>query len=272
MPRVLEAGPLGRLAAPLLGAPGRAAVGVQLGDRQVPPTAASLAATFPGASGRLVVFVAEPGASADCWDRHTDQVGASYGERLALLLDWTPVRLHCEPLPVAELAVELASTLQRLVDGWPLEVSRLVLVGHGAGGLAVRAAAGVRSHGSRPWPTRVSDVVLLGTPLLAAAGPRYAVPLGRRLEEQLGGITSVQPDAEPLEGATYTSFTTRGPDTGNAVGRALGEVLWWRHRLGGRQRRAHALFPTATEHQVDAGDVGLVNHPQVHRALLELLA
>ncbi|MDP3890051.1 hypothetical protein [Nocardioides sp.] len=261
---------MGRLVAPLVVGSARAAVAVRAAGADVAPTAASLTCAFPEATDKIVLLVAAPGENDDCWDRHTDQVGAGYGERLARLLDWTPVRLRCEQRAADELAVELSSLLQRVVDGWPQEVSRMLVIGHGAGGLAVRAATAVRSHTPRPWQTLVSDVVLLETPLLAASQPRYAVPLGRRLEEQLGGITAVQPHCEPLAHTRYTAFTTRGPDAGNPVGRALGDLLWWRHRVRGRPRRAHLLFPTAAAHRIDAGDLTLANHPQVHRALVEL--
>lgn len=263
---------MGRLVAPLVVGSPRAPVALRVSGEGVAPTAASLASAFPEAADKLVVLVSAPGENEDCWDRHTDQVGAGYGERLALLLGWTPVRLRSEQRAADELAVELSSLLQRVVDGWPQEVSRLFLVGHGAGGLTVRAATAVHSHNPRPWQGLVSDVVLLETPLLAASQPRYAVPLGRRLEEQLGGITATQPHCEPLTHTRYTAFTTRGPDAGNPVGQALGDLLWWRHRVRGRRRPAHLLFPTAATHQVDASDVTLANHPQVHGALLDLVS
>ena len=82
---------------------------------------------------------------------------------------WTPVLLRANTgLPLRENGVALAALLHDLVDGWPVPVERIALVGHSLGGLVMRAAAAVTTEADRPWTSLVTDVVTLGTPHLGA--------------------------------------------------------------------------------------------------------
>src|SRR3546814_919697 len=137
----------------------------------------------PHATDRLVLFVPDGDDDESCWAEHLDQVGGTYPSRLASLLDWTPVHMLVAPGPrPAELAVDVVSSVQALVGAWPVDVRRIALVGHGSGGLVLRAAVAVEAFGGESWLDLVSDMVLLGTPHLAvpASGPT----LSRRVEEE----------------------------------------------------------------------------------------
>lgn len=267
-PLALASGQLGRRDAPV-GVPVR----VRCEGADVAPDPESLCRAFPHATDRLVCFVPSPEETEDVWSAGRDVVGVGYPDRLAALLDWTPLHLRVDPdLEPDRAGVELAAVLQRLVEGWPTDVRRIVLVGHGAGGLAIRAAGGVRSLATTAWTDLVSDVVLLGTPHLAV--PARGSGAARRLEEQLTGITTTDvadPDVAPLDGARYAVVTDRA-DRPSLAGALVGNLLWWRQRATLRPRNAHALFPTASLHRVGGREAGLTNHPEVHRALLDWLA
>jgi pimeloyl-ACP methyl ester carboxylesterase len=163
-------------------------MGVRVGGRDVPLDREGLAAAYPRASERLVVFVHGLSENEAYWNRaarprtearRERPEKVSYGERLAAE-GWTPVYLRVNTgLPIAENGVALASLLDRLVAQWPGGVRRIALVGHSMGGLVMRAACAVVTDGATRWNTLVTDVVTLGTPHLGAPLER-GVALGAK--------------------------------------------------------------------------------------------
>jgi hypothetical protein len=237
-------------------------------DRPVDPDVVARLAV--DGSGRVLVLVPSSGGDERTWQRGVDGTGSTYGDRLAALLGWSPVLLRHDGDGPAEGAPVLGSLLQRLVEAWPVPVTRIVLVAEGDGGLLVRGALGVRPPGPRPWTALVTEVVALGTPQLGTdREPRSGVE--RRLEEELAGLVVVGPevlDVPPLEHVDYLLVADRAAGRPHPVGRVLGGLLWWRQR----SRRVHDLFPSAERFAVPAHAHPLVNHPEVHDALLRWLA
>ncbi len=110
-----------------------------------PSTRPGLAAAFPDASGRVVVFLHGLCENESYWNRGRERAGTTYGEMLADE-GWTPVFLRANTgLGLRENGVALSALMQRLVDAWPVPVTRVALVGHSMGGLIVRAAGAVAS-------------------------------------------------------------------------------------------------------------------------------
>ncbi|HEY0889629.1 MAG TPA: hypothetical protein VGE38_08475 [Nocardioides sp.] len=268
--------PLARLAGPPAGRTVRRALAVRVAGRDLVPDPESLAAAYPDATGRILVLVPGAGEDERVWQTGVEQTGASYGDRLAALLGWTPVTLRHDP--GAELSVtglELGGLLQQLVDGWPVPAERIVLLGHGTGGLVARGACGVQSLGATPWRPLVTELIALGTPHLAASQQPVTRGVGRAIDEALAGIVVVGRDVvdvPALPGVDYLLITDRTQTRGNPVGRALGELLWWRHRLPATRREVQDLFPTAERFEVSTGTQPLANHTDVHDALLRWLA
>ena len=139
--------------------------------RDVVPDAAGLAAAFPSATGRLVVFLHGLCESETAWTVGRAERGTSYPEELEAL-GWTPLLLRANTgLPLRENGVALTALLRETVAGWPVPVERIALVGHSMGGLIIRAAAAVAAEpqaGHPAWTDLVTDVVTLGTPHLGA--------------------------------------------------------------------------------------------------------
>lgn len=141
--------------------------------RDVPLDPASLRATYPRATGDLVVFLHGLSENEDYWNRHCEQTGGSYAERLAGETSWTPVLLRANTgLPIADNGVALADLLDKLVGEWPTDVSRIALVGHSMGGLIMRAASAVVTDAATQWNTLVNDVVTLAHPTSEPPWPR----------------------------------------------------------------------------------------------------
>ncbi|WP_235737072.1 esterase/lipase family protein [Nocardioides alcanivorans] len=268
-PPALTAGPLGRVAR------SRTSAVLRSAGRDVEPSEATLMVSFPHATGRLLVFVPDSTEDESVWQVGQEQYGGTYASRLAPRLDWTPVHVRAAaPSGDLDRAAELGALLQRVVDHWPEPVERIALVAHGDGGLALRAAAGVRSWTSDAWQEKVSDVVLLGTPHLWSDGER-SLAVSRQLDEDLAGIVGSEradPEVEPIPGAIYTVITRAARLERNVAGSLLGSLLWWRDRAALRRRVARQLFPTATVVHVEEPGVSLANHPEVQQALIGWLA
>jgi pimeloyl-ACP methyl ester carboxylesterase len=141
--------------------------------KPVEPTADSIAAAFPTATDRVVVFLHGWCLTEQSWSRQPREGSEgkdsrSYGERLRDDLGFSPVRLRYNTgLHISVNGRALAGMLDRLHAHWPVPITELVLVGHSMGGLVARSAChyGAQQHG---WTDAVSHVVCLGSPHLGA--------------------------------------------------------------------------------------------------------
>jgi Putative serine esterase (DUF676) len=264
---------------------------VRSGGRDVPLDEAGLAAAFPDARGRVVVFVHGLCENESYWERWRERTGTTYGEALGGA-GWTPVYVRANTgLPVRESGVGLASVLARLVASWPVPVTRIALVGHSMGGLIIRAAGAVVDDAEEPWAERVSDVVTLGTPHLGAPVARgighgsrglarlpETAAFGRILDWRSVGVhdlvDGLDEDLPPLPRARYRLVAaTLTQDQRHPVGHVVGDWLVRPASAYGRGRHGQAIFPEGTVLHVGRTDhFGLLNHPQVHEALREWLA
>ncbi len=264
---------------------------VRAGGRDVPPEGAHLAAAFPEASGRIVVFLHGLCENESYWNRWRERTGTTYGETVAEA-GWTPVFLRANTgLGLRENGVALSALLQRLVEEWPVPVRRITLVGHSMGGLIARAAGAVAHGAERPWAELVSDVVTLGTPHLGAPIARGighgSRGLGRRPETATFGrildlrsvgvhdlVAGLAEDVPPLPHARYrlvAATVTARPR--HPLGHVVGDLLVRVPSAYGRDRHGRELFPGADVLHVGRTDhFGLLNHPEVHRALRDWLA
>jgi len=256
----------------------------------VEPAREALAEAFPEATGRLVLFLHGLCENESYWNRHRDRTGTTYAEMLAAR-GWTPLMLRANTgLPLRENGAALAALAQQVVDEWPVEVTRIALVGHSLGGLVMRAAAAVVSDVDAPWAGLVTDVVTLGTPHLGAPIARgvghgsaglgrlpETAAFGRILDWRSRGVhdlvTGLAEDVPPLPHARYhlvAATLTRSER--HPVGNLVGDLLVRPRSAYGRDR-VRTLFPDADVLHVGGSDhFGLLNHPHVHAALERWLA
>ena len=127
--------------------------------------AASIAAAYPRAKPRLVVFVHGLCETDDAWTgipaRPARRV--PYGHRMEIELGYSPLYLRYNTgRHVSENGRELAATLEGLVAAWPTRVDEVVLIGHSMGGLVARSACHYGAGSA--CMTKVRHVVTLGTP------------------------------------------------------------------------------------------------------------
>jgi hypothetical protein len=256
----------------------------------VPVDRDSLAKTFPAAGPDLVVFL--PGLCEDesAWDRHADRHGTTYPEALAAG-GWSPLMLRVNTgLAVKDNGALLAALLADVVDAWPVAVERIALVGHSMGGLLARVACALDAVGPVRWSPLVTDVVTLGTPHLGAPLAGWArsgsarlarLPetsaFGRIIDQRSVGILDLERglDLEAAPSLPHArmrlvsgSLGRPGTSTGWLATRAVGDLLV---RQGSATGGGH-LFPDADHvHVAGVDHFGLLNHPDVRRALLDWL-
>jgi hypothetical protein len=268
---------------------------VRLHGTDVEPEPDSLAEAFPEATGQLVVFLHGLCENEAYWQRpfpgnHRERTGTTYAAMLAER-GWTPLMLRANTgLPLRENGAALTALLQRVVEAWPVPVTRIALVGHSLGGLVMRAAGAVASNVEEPWSRRVTDVITLGTPHLGAPialgighGSRgmsmlkETAAFGRVLDWRSRGVhdlvVGLAEDVPPLPHARYhlvAATLTSSPR--HPVGHVVGDLLVRPRSAYGRDRR-RTLFPDADVLHVGRTDhFGLLNHPDVHRAMQDWLA
>jgi hypothetical protein len=263
---------------------------VRLHGADVEPDQESLAEAFPEATGQLVVFLHGLCENEAYWNRWRDRTGTTYAAMLAER-GWTPVMLRANTgLPLRENGAALTALMQRVVEAWPVPVTRIALVGHSLGGLVMRAAGAVASEVEEPWSGRVTDVITLGTPHLGApiawgighgsrglARAKETAAFGRILDWRSRGVhdlvAGLAEDVPPLPHARYhlvaaTLTRSERHPVGNVVGDLLVRPRSAYGRAGGR-----TLFPDADVLHVGSTDhFGLLNHPEVHAALKRWLA
>ena len=244
----------------------------------------SLAAAYPSAGPDLVVFL--PGLCEDetAWDRHADRHGTTYPDALAAT-GWSPLMLRVNTgLAVHDNGARLAALLGDVVDAWPVEVARVALVGHSMGGLLARVACALDAAEPARWSPLVTDVVTLGTPHLGAPLAGWArsgsaglarLPetsaFGRIIDQRSVGILDLEHgldlDAAPaLPQARMRLVSGSLPHP--LATRVLGDLLVRQISATGDGR----LFPDADVLHVPGADhFGLLNHPDVRRALVDWL-
>lgn len=273
---------------------------VRRDGRHVALDRADLEATFPQAEPQLLIFLHGLCESEAIWGIHRDRTGTTYGEAAAER-GWSPVYLRLNTgLPLRENGVGLAALVQRLVEEWPVPVTRIALVGHSLGGLVIRAAGAVVAQppadGGEPtdwvdWTGLVTDVVTLGTPHLGAPiawgighGSRglgrvpETAAFGRILDWRSRGVHDLvhglREDVPPLPHARYRLVAaTLSASERHPVGHVVGDLLVRPRSAYGRDRNGQELFPGADVLHVGRTDhFGLINHPEIHRAFSRWLA
>lgn len=266
----------------------------------------ALRATFPSASGRLLVLV----HGSSMTDRQWSRQGHDHGGALARELGVSPLYLHYNTgLHVSTNGRELAGLLERLVDAWPVPVDEVLLLGHSMGGLVARSACHAAELEGLRWRRSLRALVCLGTPHhgapLERAGnwvetllgvSRYSAPLARLGRVRGAGVTDLRfgnvldehwqgQDRFTLQGDRRVPLPLPGDVQCFAIAAALAKDSSARGRLSdglvpvdsalGRhpEPALHLNFPE--DHQLvvwETGHVGLLSHPEVYATLRRWLS
>ena len=283
-------------------------------DRDLEVEHDAIALAYPDATGDVAVFVHGLCETDASWrlgaHEHYDDPRSTHGERLRRTCDLTPVYVRYNTgRHVCDNGDELAAVISRLVDEWPVPVTRLTLFGHSMGGLVIRAACHRAQADELPWLPLVQRIVYLGSPHLGAPLEVAATALGdalRKLPEtrplatalasRSSGIKDLRYGdirsedwaeiadldawrAEPLEcvplidSAThYYVGATIGRRNDTVAARVLGDALVpWASASGSGKRRRLALEVARGRHLGGLHHFDLLNHPRVYAVLHDWL-
>jgi pimeloyl-ACP methyl ester carboxylesterase len=274
---------------------------VRVDGRDLALDAGTVAAAYPGATGRVVVFLHGLCGSEHSW---TPPGGPelSFGARLHADLGYTPVFVRYNSgLHVSANGRALSAVLEELVASWPVEPTELVLIGHSMGGLLARSACHYGSRERADWTELVRHVICLGTPHLGAPLEKVVNAatnglsllmetrsLATFLNRRSAGIKDLRfgavvdedwldrdPDAflqdhtvsVPLLGTArhHALAATVTADRRHPAGRMLGDLLVRLPSATGQGRRRSLPFELDPDHHVGGiHHLRLLHHPAVY--------
>lgn len=299
---LVESGPVHRVVGVANGAFGEraesrgavvpAVMTVRLDDRRVDLDRASLAAAYPSASGRVVVFLHGLVETERSWFHRSRpdrcRTGTDFGSRLAADLPCTPVYVRYNTgRRIVDNGRELVGLLGELIEAWPVPVTEIVLIGHSMGGLVARSAMLRAGEQSVPWLPKVTRLVCLGTPHSGAPLERGVVratelfgrsmataPLVRLLALRSQGIKdlargSLSEDdvARPVGSVPagvrqYFVSATLSRSEDSLLGRLLGDLLVAPSSAGDRTQNAEVTWLGGLHH------FDLLSHDLVYDAVV----
>jgi pimeloyl-ACP methyl ester carboxylesterase len=271
--------------------------------RDVALDAGSLAVAFPDATGRLAVFIHGLGETDGSWRLRAAR-SAPYGDQLRAELGYTPLFVNYNSgQHISSNGRALARLMEELVDGWPVPVGGVALIGHSMGGLVARSACHYADEGS--WRERVRHIFMLGSPHkgapleLVANAACHALsmlpetrPFAAPIKLRSAGVKDLgygyvvdedwqdhDPDAFWSNTGTSVPFlksanhyfmsATLTRDAGHPLGRMIGDLLVlrpsaWSH--GGRGEQLEFGIDQYS-HLGGASHFDLLNHPAVYAQL-----
>ena len=128
----------------------------------------SIAEAAVAPAGRIVVLIHGLGETERCWLGRTDTDETSLADRLADEA-FTPLLVRYNTgLHVSNNGMALAALLEEIVDGWPVAVEEVDLVGHSMGGLVARSALSAGRACGHRWTEAARHLVTLGSPHLGS--------------------------------------------------------------------------------------------------------
>lgn len=177
-------------------------------------------------------------------DHQWTRDGHDHGQALASL-GYCPVYVRYNSgLHISANGAQLATQLEALLDGWPVAVESLAVIGHSMGGLVARSALHEAIHAGMHWPARLKQLVFLGT-------PHHGAPLergGNWLHRGLGVSPYVAPFTR-LSGLRSSGITDLRH--GNLL-----DHDWAENRFAHRDTRALVPLPHGVACYAVAGTIG----------------
>lgn len=281
--------------------PLRVKLGFYREGRRTLLSAPVLEATYPEATGRLVIFIHGLCCNEHSWRLYSEQ-HAPYGDQLAAK-GFTPLYLRYNTgLHISLNGRTLSRAIDKLVSLWPVPVEDIVLIGHSMGGLVARSAAYKAARAKMAWPARLSHVICLGTPhtgapleqFVHAATPLLETfplsrPLAKVLEVRSQGIRDLRHGfiadehwkkrkAEELTADARTEIprldtvkyhfigSSIGIDENHWLGKAIGDGLV---KLPSSTARELADADTATLYNTH--HMQLLNHAAIYKEIAQRL-
>jgi triacylglycerol lipase len=284
--------------------------------RPLPLDGTSLAGAISDPTEKVCIFVHGLGVTELAWSLFAQKMhgdaSTNFGTLLRRDLGYTPIFVRYNTgLHVSRNGRRLAERIGELLRDYPVDVRKIVLVGHSMGGLVARSAAHYGKETGEAWVSRLSHVFTIGSPHLGAplekAGnvltsilgffdtPGTQVPakvfnarsagikdlrFGYVVDEDWKGrapdafLEDNRTDVPFVDAVTYgfiASTLTRDP--AHPVGQLLGDVLVRVGSATGHHAEESRRIPFHVGRVLSgAHHLELVNHPEVYAELLRCLA
>lgn len=192
------------------------AMQVRAGQQRTELAREGLAHAYPDAGPDIAVYLHGLCQSESSWSLGAGD-SPTHPERLAADLGLSPVLIRYNTgLRVSHNGAHLADLLDDLIEAWPVQVRRLVLVGFSMGGLVVHSAMVAPAHGERTWTNLVSDTVTIGTPHHGSPMARGAQLAVERLSRDANGRRAIDLVRQRSAGIKDL-MATRPTRTGSAM-------------------------------------------------------
>ena len=161
---------------------------------------------MPQATGKVLLLIHGLCMNDLQWHSQQDEQVVDHGATLADKLGYTPVYLRYNSgLHTSQNGHELSALLEQLVTHWPTPIQEITVLAHSMGGLLTRSALyHARQEGLR-WPSRLKNIVFLGTPHHGAPLERagnwvdvllsrtpYSAPFAKLGQLRSAGITDLR--------------------------------------------------------------------------------
>src|SRR3954452_2359386 len=139
---------------------------VRVGGEPVALEPEAVAAAFPGATRRIVLFIHGLMTTEFSWALGGHE---RFGDRLAREIGCTPVYVRYNTgRHISENGRSLSELMEQLLAVWPVNVDEIALVGHSMGGLVARSACCHAAEADADWARLIRHSVSLGTPHMGA--------------------------------------------------------------------------------------------------------
>ncbi len=243
------------------------------------------------------------------WQSEYNGQPVNHGEALATALGYVPVYLRYNSgKHVSQNGHALATQLERLVMNWPLPITELTVLAHSMGGLVIRSAVHVAMAAGMVWPSRLKNIVFLGTPHHGAPLERaghwvdnilgstpYSAPFSRLAQLRSAGITDLRygnvidadwqgedpqqktrrPIVQLPDGvACYAIAATTAAKRSALANRLLGDGLVPLHSALGEHagvNRNLAFTKSSKSIVYRTGHMALLNSPEVYQQMVNWL-
>ena len=162
-------------------------MGLRLQGRALGPEPSALRAAFPGATGRVVVFVHGLSCTEWSWSYHAEQLhgdpDVNFGTLLARDLGFTALYVRYNTgLHISQNGRCLDALLDAVFAAYPIPIEQIVLVGHSMGGLVSRSCAHYGRIRDASWTKRLTHLYCIGSPNLGAPLEKAGNVLGSLLQ------------------------------------------------------------------------------------------
>jgi pimeloyl-ACP methyl ester carboxylesterase len=147
---------------------------------------ASLKQNFPDATAKVCIFVHGLMCTEMSWQIASEKFygdpAVNFGSQLKADLGYTPLFVRYNTgRHISENGQRFSDLLAGLIDCYPVDIEKIVLIGHSMGGLVARSAAYYGDAGNAPWIRKLRHIVCVGAPNLGAPLEKAVNVLGSLL-------------------------------------------------------------------------------------------